>query len=452
MGPRPPGLDGVRREYNTLEALDLAAPPDRSCSAYYSPRRVTATVLALSALESSNAMNGIGFTKCNEWSSRGSLRGRLLYYAAYGPPNPNPYERAIYIIGQTLSLFDEDNLIPCFGFGGASSHDQDIFSFYTDNRPCHGFEEAVTKYRQIVPHLKLSSLRSRSWGNGYALGDLAAQPDRFCSTYYSPSLMVSRYEGLNDCDQAHAPSRSSEFVPDNYSSLDEVTGSNKSSNIILGVDFTKHNRWSEKHTFRRKSLQTSNGISDPYGHAISIIERILSPFDDANLIPGFGFGDDKNLLRRMITLSTAFTKITIPLLGMSMGTRYPSPDGAPCSVVQMLLSCVIHGLNIQENLWCRRRSVVPEGILVIINKSSSDDRANSAGTACGSLQLRCWLEGSDNSTCVDKEETEEQHCVLKNPDIYALVTGDGSTSSTGTFDQVLLLDSGAGHDWPRFFL
>jgi E3 ubiquitin-protein ligase RGLG len=30
---------------------------------------------------------------------------------------PNPYEQAISIIGKTLAPFDEDNLIPCFGFG-----------------------------------------------------------------------------------------------------------------------------------------------------------------------------------------------------------------------------------------------------------------------------------------------------------------------------------------------
>lgn len=29
----------------------------------------------------------------------------------------NPYEKAISIIGKTLAPFDEDNLIPCFGFG-----------------------------------------------------------------------------------------------------------------------------------------------------------------------------------------------------------------------------------------------------------------------------------------------------------------------------------------------
>lgn len=40
----------------------------------------------------------------------------------------------------------------------ASTHDQNVFSFYPDNRVCHGFEEVLARYRQIVPHLKLSGL------------------------------------------------------------------------------------------------------------------------------------------------------------------------------------------------------------------------------------------------------------------------------------------------------
>jgi E3 ubiquitin-protein ligase RGLG len=35
---------------------------------------------------------------------------------------PNPYEKAISIIGKTLAPFDDDNLIPCFGFGDGKTY------------------------------------------------------------------------------------------------------------------------------------------------------------------------------------------------------------------------------------------------------------------------------------------------------------------------------------------
>ncbi|XVF14847.1 hypothetical protein REPUB_Repub09cG0096500 [Reevesia pubescens] len=104
-------------------------------------------------LESSNLILGIDFTKSNEWTGKYSFNRRSLH--AIGS-SPNPYEQAISIIGRTLSPFDEDNLIPCFGFGDASTHDKYVFSFYPDHRPCHGFEEALARYKEIVPHLKLA--------------------------------------------------------------------------------------------------------------------------------------------------------------------------------------------------------------------------------------------------------------------------------------------------------
>ncbi|XP_031743948.1 E3 ubiquitin-protein ligase RGLG3 isoform X2 [Cucumis sativus] len=104
-------------------------------------------------LESSNLILGIDFTKSNEWTGRYSFRRKSLHSVS---STPNPYEQAISIIGHTLSPFDDDGLIPCFGFGDASTCDQHVFSFYPDHRPCKGFKEALFRYREILPYLNLS--------------------------------------------------------------------------------------------------------------------------------------------------------------------------------------------------------------------------------------------------------------------------------------------------------
>nr|DAD23819.1 TPA_asm: hypothetical protein HUJ06_025282 [Nelumbo nucifera] len=109
--------------------------------------------LAQAGLESSNLIVGIDFTRSNEWSGARSFNRKSLHHLG---DSPNPYEQAISIIGRTISSFDEDDLIPCFGFGDVSTCDQKVFSFYPDHRPCHGFQEALGRYREIVPQLSLS--------------------------------------------------------------------------------------------------------------------------------------------------------------------------------------------------------------------------------------------------------------------------------------------------------
>ncbi|KAG1358926.1 hypothetical protein COCNU_08G003720 [Cocos nucifera] len=152
----PPPSSGYSQPSRTQRAGGSRPRLDRRYSKitddYSSVEQVT-EALAQAGLESSNLIVGIDFTKSNEWTGKFSFHGRSLHHVG---DIPNPYEQAISIIGRTLSAFDEDNLIPCFGFGDASTHDQDVFSFYPDERPCNGFSEALARYRELIPHLRLA--------------------------------------------------------------------------------------------------------------------------------------------------------------------------------------------------------------------------------------------------------------------------------------------------------
>ncbi|EOA20583.1 hypothetical protein CARUB_v10000894mg [Capsella rubella] len=119
----------------------------------YSSLEQVTEALARAGLESSNLIVGMDFTKSNEWTGARSFNRKSLHFIG---SSPNPYEQAITIIGRTLAAFDEDNLIPCYGFGDASTHDQDVFSFNSEDRFCNGFEEVLARYKEIVPQLKLA--------------------------------------------------------------------------------------------------------------------------------------------------------------------------------------------------------------------------------------------------------------------------------------------------------
>eukprot|EP01102_Stenamoeba_stenopodia_P017153 TRINITY_DN6105_c0_g1_i1.p1 TRINITY_DN6105_c0_g1~~TRINITY_DN6105_c0_g1_i1.p1 ORF type:complete len:279 (-),score=47.65 TRINITY_DN6105_c0_g1_i1:71-907(-) len=110
--------------------------------------------LRSSGLESCNLIIGVDFTKSNTWTGKYSFGGLSLHHI--DPKNFNPYQRVIDIIGRTLEVFDDDRLIPAYGFGDIYTTDKGVFSFYPDERPCVGVSEVLTRYSEITPNVQLS--------------------------------------------------------------------------------------------------------------------------------------------------------------------------------------------------------------------------------------------------------------------------------------------------------
>jgi hypothetical protein len=92
---------------------------------------------------------------------------------------------------------------------------------------------------------------------------------------------------------------SSGFVanPDRYKTLEEVQRALRqagleSSNLIIGIDYTKSNTWTGEKTFGGKCQHhLQPDAMNPYQQVISMMARTLEPFDDDKLFPVYGFGD-----------------------------------------------------------------------------------------------------------------------------------------------------------------
>jgi E3 ubiquitin-protein ligase RGLG len=126
------GFRAIRDNFETLEQVQEA--------------------LRKGGLESSQLMVGIDFTKSNTWTGKDSFGGRSLHTIQAGMLNP--YQEVISIIGRTLEAFDDDNLIPAYGFGDVTTGNTGVFQL--GSGPCHGVSEILDRYTSIAPTLQLS--------------------------------------------------------------------------------------------------------------------------------------------------------------------------------------------------------------------------------------------------------------------------------------------------------
>ncbi|XP_023003248.1 E3 ubiquitin-protein ligase RGLG3-like isoform X2 [Cucurbita maxima] len=142
-------------------------------------------------------------------------------------------------------------------------------------------------------------------------------------------------------------------IADNFSSLDQVISALRhegleSSNLILGIDFTKSNEWTGRHSFRRRSLHSIGSIPNPYEQAISIIGQTLSPFDDDGLIPCLGFGDGPTSFAPVIDAAIGIVEKTnwqyhvLVIVADGQVTRNPdTPPGRLSSQEQATINSIV---------------------------------------------------------------------------------------------------------------
>jgi len=146
-------------------------------------------------VEGVNLIFAIDYTGSNSQNGAVSFDGKSLH--TINRSIDNPYQTVIKIIGRTLEDFDEDKMIPSFGFGDIHTKGVKIFNIKTEanqtwtngvkifnikteanqiwtngvkifdikteanqtlprNTHCHTFNDVLSCYEKITPHIKLS--------------------------------------------------------------------------------------------------------------------------------------------------------------------------------------------------------------------------------------------------------------------------------------------------------
>eukprot|EP01117_Protostelium_nocturnum_P003084 TRINITY_DN14028_c0_g1_i1.p1 TRINITY_DN14028_c0_g1~~TRINITY_DN14028_c0_g1_i1.p1 ORF type:complete len:278 (+),score=99.87 TRINITY_DN14028_c0_g1_i1:204-1037(+) len=139
--------------HHAPQQSNRSAPSFKAIPDQYQTLGEVQEALRRAGLESSNLIIGVDYTKSNEWNGKSTFGGYNLHHLQ--PGMTNPYQDVIDLIGRTLEPFDDDKLIPVFGFGDVTTTDKSCFPFYPD-RPSNGFREVLQRYNEITPGIVLS--------------------------------------------------------------------------------------------------------------------------------------------------------------------------------------------------------------------------------------------------------------------------------------------------------
>jgi E3 ubiquitin-protein ligase RGLG len=104
-------------------------------------------------LEASSLLVAIDFTSSNTWQGKKTFSGKSLHELGL---RPNQYEQTLSLLARTLESFDDDRLIPAFGFGCKRTTDKAVFSFNAGGEPCAGLGSLVRRYEELAAVVNLA--------------------------------------------------------------------------------------------------------------------------------------------------------------------------------------------------------------------------------------------------------------------------------------------------------
>jgi len=127
----------------------FSAIPDH----YESLEQVTEALRA-AGVEGCSVAIGIDFTVSNVANGKASY-GQSLH-AVGGGGAKNPYQQVISVCSTVLRDFDDDGLIPTFGFG-AKTNGGALFDIRPDGAPCAGVDGVLRDYEAALQRVELAA-------------------------------------------------------------------------------------------------------------------------------------------------------------------------------------------------------------------------------------------------------------------------------------------------------
>ncbi|ELP89567.1 copine-5, putative [Entamoeba invadens IP1] len=111
-------------------------------------------VLKKEGLKDSNLIVGIDMTGSNISTGKQTYKNNLHFFDG---EHENPYMRVMDIMARALKPFDEDGLIPVFGFGAKKEGANELFfDLNPEGKMFVGIEKAIEQYKITIPTLTFS--------------------------------------------------------------------------------------------------------------------------------------------------------------------------------------------------------------------------------------------------------------------------------------------------------